>query len=324
MPLPGGFMRLIQEEPMETVHLYVVPEDQMPPEPSYLNTACFFLCCLLLLGIVAFSFSTQTPPRTVSFTTTIAGFRLPSVTKTTRVTIQATGKGHIAATYAQGEITFYNGQPYTQIIPVNTILKGSDGVPIITDSQAVIPPAAQTIPPTYGQTSVSAHSVTSGAIGNIVAGDINEPCCVTSVIAQNPYNFIGGRNARDFTFLSSQDVTNALLSLTPSLQQETQALFSSLIVLNPTCLTTHSSSLAVGEEGKSASLTVTAVCTAISYSEIGAKNLIVAVGKRYGTLSNIRFAIVGIAEKKGDVSLRLYVTALVRPSSQIRVKNTGK
>ena len=53
------------------------------------------------------------------------------------------------------------------------------------------------------------------------------PCCVTSVIAQNPYTFLGGRNAKDFTFFSSQDVTNALLSLTSILQQEAQTLFSS-------------------------------------------------------------------------------------------------
>ncbi|HVB23825.1 MAG TPA: hypothetical protein VNG51_17950 [Ktedonobacteraceae bacterium] len=314
----------MQEEQIETVHIYVVPEDQVPPEPTYLNTACFLLCCFFLLGIIAFSLFSQTPPQTISFNTTIVGFRLPSVTKTMHVTIQATGKGHIDATFAQGEITFYNGQPYTQIIPVNTILKGSDGVAIITDAQAVIPPAAQTIPPTYGQTSVLAHSVTPGTTGNILAGDINMPCCVTSVIAQNPYNFAGGRNSRDFTFLSEKDVAGAVLSLTPPLQQETQALFKSSIVLNPTCSINVRSNRTVGQEGKSALLTVTAVCTAISYSEIAAKNQIVRVGKQFGILTNIRYYIVQIGEKKGVITLRLYVSAVVHPVVHIHLENTGK
>ena len=121
-------MQTMQEEQIETVHIYMVPEDRIPPEPTYLNVACYFLCGFLFLGMIAFSLYSQTPPQTISFHTTLVGFRLPSVTKTMQVTIQATGKGHIDATFAQGEITFYNGQPYTQIIPVNTILKGSDGL----------------------------------------------------------------------------------------------------------------------------------------------------------------------------------------------------
>ncbi len=316
-------MKAMQEEQIETVHIYVVPEDQLPPEPTYLNVACYFLCGFLLLGIIAFSWYSQTPSQTISFHITIAGFRLPSVTKTMQVTIQATGRGRINATFAQGTITFYNGQSYTQIIPVYTILKGSDGVAIITDAQAVIPPAAQTIPPTYGQASVVAHAIESGTIGNIQAGDINEPCCVTSVIAQNPYTFSGGRDARDFTFLSKHDVANAVLSLIPTLQQETQALFRSSIVLNPSCKIDVRTNRTTGEETKSALLTLNSVCTAISYSETAVKNLIVVAGKQYGTLSHIQYYIVRIDEKKG-VMLHLYVSAIVHPVVHFRIQNTGK
>src|SRR5258708_15594322 len=162
MPLKGGAMRVVEEEPKETIHLYVVPEDQLPPKPDYVGIFIATLCSLLFVGIVGLIvFSPKSEP-SVSFTTTISGFHLPSVSKTITLTLHATGYGHVNATSAQGYITFYNGQTYPQIIPVGTILKGADGVSIITDAQAVIPPAAQTTPPTYGHTTVPAHALSTG------------------------------------------------------------------------------------------------------------------------------------------------------------------
>jgi hypothetical protein len=158
----------------------------------------------------------------VSFSLVIQGYALAPVTRTIKVTATAiaTGKQYVPATTATGTITFYNGAIYSQIIPFGTVLKGADGIKVVTDEQAVIPPAVQTTSPTYGQVSVAAHALISGRAGNIQAGDINEACCVTSVIAQNTL-FHGGRDAYTYTYLSGQDVKNTTAPLLPTLQAQT-------------------------------------------------------------------------------------------------------
>ena len=178
-------MRVVDQKPMETLHLYVVPEDQLPPKRDYFAICMSIFCSLFLIGIITLSLFAPSPNYEVSFPLAIQGYALAPVSKTIKVTDIATGKQYVPATTATGSITFYNGEIYTQIIPFGTVLKGSDAIAVVTDEQAVIPPAAQTTPPTYGQVSVLAHALTRGAVGNIRAGNINEACCVTSVIAQN-------------------------------------------------------------------------------------------------------------------------------------------
>ncbi|HLI06170.1 MAG TPA: baseplate J/gp47 family protein [Ktedonobacteraceae bacterium] len=307
------------EEQLETVHLFVVPENELPPKPDYAGTAIAVVCSLVLVGIIGLIlFSPKTQPQ-VSFTTTIAGYYLAPVSKSTTLTVHATGKGHIAATYATGRITFYNGQTYTQIIPVGTVLTGADGVEVITDTLAVIPPAAVTFPPTYGQVSVPAHALVAGVRGNIQSGDINEACCVTSVIVQNPFPFTGGMNARDFTYLTSQDVSYAVSDNVQTLELQTQALFTTKIVLEPACKTIHTVRPAIGSETQTVRLTLKSVCTAISYSRALAKNRIEEAGKQFGQLSNIQFSVVGI-NRKGVPRLTIYVTAVVKPIVRVGIK----
>ena len=154
-------MRVV-DEPMETLHLYVVPENQLPPNGDHLAIFMMIFCSLFLIGIIVLSVLVPAPDHNVEFPLAIEGYSLPPVTKTVKITTIATGKQYVLSTTATGMITFYNGAIYTQIIPINTILKGADGVPVITDAQATIPPAEQTIPPTYGQTSVPAHAVAPG------------------------------------------------------------------------------------------------------------------------------------------------------------------
>jgi hypothetical protein len=317
-------MSIVDEEPQETIHLFVVHEDDLPrtPDyPSFISATAALLCLLAILGISIFS---AAPDHAVAFTLTVQGFQLAPVSKTLKTTVIATGKGHAPATPATGMITFYNGAIYPQIIPMGTKLTGADGVSVLTDEQAVIPPAAQTIPPTYGHTTVTAHSLMAGANGNIQAGDINSACCVTSVIAQNPYAFRGGRNARDFTYLTKQDVTNTTAALLPALQ--TQAL--SLLPppqLNPLCSTTTTSEPAVGKETTSAQLTVVETCTADSYRVSAIAHVITTYSKHFGKgiLTKAQFFVVGITEKKG-VILTLYVVGRWTPFFPRRFPTTGK
>ena len=312
------------EEPMETIHLYVVPEDQLPPKPDFASLIIATLCSFVLVGLVGLSLLSPRAEPTISFQTTIAGYRLPPVSKTISVSVQATGNGHSNATYAQGTITFYNGQPYTQIIPTSTILKGADGVGVITDAQADIPPAAQTIPPTYGQVQVAAHSLNAGTRGNIRAGDINMSCCVTAVIAQNPYSFTGGRNARDFLYLTQQDVTRTLVLLFPHLKERTIAAFTSSIILELTCSMVSSSQPAIGQETTTAVLMITASCTAISYDPAALQQQVRAQEKQFGELSAMHIALVTITQRKGVPILTVYGTAVVKPIVHTGFGNTGK
>jgi hypothetical protein len=318
-------MRVVDEQPRETLHLFVIPEDELPRQPDYPSIFMAIVAVLCVLGIVGISvFSAAPTERTVSFTLSVPGFHLAPASKIFKTTVMATGKGHRAATTATGMITFYNGLPYTQIIPVGTKLTGADGVSVLTDEQAVIPPAAQTTPPTYGHTDVTAHSLMAGESGNIPAGDINMACCVTSVIVQNPYAFRGGKNARDFTYLSAQDIKNTSSSLLPTLQSQTLSLLPTP-QLTPLCSTATASSPSVGKETKTAKVTIVEICKADSYSVTSVARAITTYSTHFGKgmLTRAQFFVVGSTEKKG-VILTLYVVGRWTPFFPRRFPTTGK
>lgn len=302
-------MRVVDHEPMETLHLYVVPEDQLPPKRDYLSIGMVIFCFLFIIGIMALSLLAPSPNRNVSFSVNIQGFALAPISKFIHLNVTATGKQYVPATTAAGRITFFNGAIYPQIIPVNTILKGADGISVITDEQATIPAAEQTVPPTYGQITVPAHALMSGAIGNIHAGDINEACCATSVIAQNA-SFHGGRDAYTHTYLSDKDMKNASASLLPTLQAQTLSILPNPQI-NPTCSTVTTSTPSVGKETISAVLRIKETCKAFSYHISSVKNAISTYSRRFGngTLAHVQFAIVGA---RGAV-INLFVTATWEP-----------
>src|SRR5258708_14861816 len=101
MPLKGGAMQILDEEPKETIHLYLVNEDELPRKPDYPSLFIAAIASLCLLAIIGISvFSAAPAGREVSFTLTISGFRLAPVSKTVKTTVIATGKGHTPATYA--------------------------------------------------------------------------------------------------------------------------------------------------------------------------------------------------------------------------------
>ena len=303
-------MRVMDEQTTETLHLFVVPEDQLPRKPEYLAILLVTLACLCLSVLIGISVFSVAPNHEVSFTISVPSFHLTPISKTVKTTVIATGKGHAPATYAHGMITFYNGLPSSLIIPIGTRLTGGDGISVITDQEAVIPPVVNTIPPTDGHTNVLAHSVLAGEQGNIQAGDINMPCCITSVIAQNPSTFTGGRNARDFTSLSQEDVTKTIAPLLPTLQRATLS-FLPTPQLNPQCVTTTQSSPGVGKEATSAKLTIVETCKADSYSVPSVVHAITTYSKHFGkgTITHMQFFVVGV---KNEVIL-LYVVGRFVP-----------
>lgn len=333
-PLPShieAFLHSLEEdepfeqgEPEDTFHVYMEedritvvrepPEiiDSTPPPPRDTHwSLAAGLWLLLLVALIAVSLLAPQPDTSKAFTVTIQGFALAPVHQSVAVTAQATGKGYIEPTTATGNITFYNGQPYTQIIPTGTILKGQDGIAVITNEAATIPAAAQTIPPTYGQVTVPAHALISGASGNIIAGDINEPCCVTSVIAQNPSAFTGGSNGQHFTYVTKQDVYYTVTPLLSTLEKHVPQLFTSL-ALAPTCVPTVSAVPPAGQKAKKVSVTATVSCTAVSYNQRHVLAAIAEYGSRLGpgTWSNLAYQAVSVSRNN---RITFYVTGIWHP-----------
>lgn len=314
----------LEEEPEETIHVYV-EEDRItfvkeqpetinstPPLPrdtrSLIVAGMFFL---LLVALIVASVLSPQPDTSKTFTITVQGYSLAPVHKSVTVTARATGKGYIAPTTATGTVTFYNGAIYAQIIPVGTILSGQDGVQVVTDEQATIPPAAATIPPTYGKVSVPAHALQPGQSGNIPAGDIDIACCVTSVIVQNPSAFSGGRDGQYFSYVTKQDVYNVASPLLTTLEAQTPQLFTSL-ALSPTCVPTVSATPLIGQRATSISVTATVSCTAVSYNPQSVQNAIHAYSSRFGqgTLTNVSYQVIALGS---NTHISFFVTATWTP-----------
>ena len=185
-------------------------------------------------------------------------------------TTPATGKGHQDAEAAMGTITFYNGLFSSQTVAAGTRLSGSDGVKVITDQVAVIPAALVTTPPIYGQISVPAHAAVVGPQGNIRVRDVNEACCLTSVLAQNTIAFRGGQNERDYSVVARADIDNIVSSLTATLIKEEQAALTSQLsaseaLVTPSCISKVTPDHLPGEEATSVKVTDTERCVAIAY-----------------------------------------------------------
>src|SRR5713226_2682266 len=166
----------------------------------------------------------------------IQGRVLAPLTLSQTTTVPTTGKGHQDATHAAGALTFYNGLSTTQSIAAGTVFTSSTGVQIVTDQTAYIP---QANPPQLGEASVSAHARVSGGAGNIHVGAIDAPVS-TGLFVKNLAPFTGGRNARDFIYVTKADVQSVVSQLTPRLVQSQEAALTSQLsdgeaLIHPLC-----------------------------------------------------------------------------------------
>ncbi len=203
----------------------------------------------------------------------IPGRLLPPLTLTQTTTAPATGKGHQDAEAAMGTITFYNGLFTSQTIAAGTTLTGSDGVQVITNQLAMIPAVLATTPPTYGQVTVSAHALVPGPQGNIPVRDINQACCLPSVLAQNTAAFHGGQHKRDYTVITREDIDHRVASLTTTLILSAHAAFTAQLTTHealatPPCTRTVTADPQAGAEAATVTVTVSEQCTAIAYDAV--------------------------------------------------------
>ena len=257
-------------------------EEYTPPDqkPYWLFIPFTIFCCFvflagsLLLPVLTPSATITLIPveKHVSLTTTIQvqGRMLPALTLSQSITVSATGKRHQNAARAHGTITFYNGLLSRQTIALGTILTGADGIQIITDQLASIPPASNTTPPTFGQAIVKAHAVQPGERGNISPYDINDSCCGASLLVKNTTAFTGGQNARDYSVVTGRDIENAATSLKTTLTKSEQGAFNAQLtegeaLLTPPCKPATTANHRIGEEAKEVTITVSETCEGFAY-----------------------------------------------------------
>ncbi|QBD82249.1 hypothetical protein EPA93_42235 [Ktedonosporobacter rubrisoli] len=251
--------------------------------------------------------------------TSVPGRLLPAVTMSQFQTIRATGVAHQQAQASHGTITFYNAAPAQQVIPAGTLLTGADGVQVVTDESALVPPVSY---PTLGQARVSAHAVTTGSGGNIKAGDIYGPCCRLNISAVNSA-FSGGQNERSYPIVTHQDIERAATMLQTRLQQSMQAALQTQVDVTETLITPLSCHSGIssdhqgGEEAKEAHITVSETCSGIAYTTASVLHLIQQrmqqqaekqLGKGYTSAAMLHTRIAGVS-RVNETLTRLQVGA---------------
>ncbi len=183
-------MQTVDEKP-ETIHLYVVREEE--PTPSLLP---IFLSAVALSILLAFCVLTPYQQPVTRLTIRVPAVLLPLKTFTATVAIIPTGIKTYPATTAHGVLTITNGSVIAQTIPQGFRLGN-----VITDRAVFVPAGSAN---GYGYTTVSAHALLSGKQGNIPAYTINQ-VEGSSVYIRNLVAFRGGRDSYSVKFVTSQD-----------------------------------------------------------------------------------------------------------------------
>src|SRR5260221_7122665 len=125
----------VQDEPTETLHIYVVRE--AAPKPSLLPIFQSVVALSLLVAVCALSPYQQPVTRAVI---RVPAVLLPLKTFTAQVAIIPTGVRVYPATAAHGILTITNGSVISQTLPAGFMFITYRGVSVVTD-QAVFVPA---------------------------------------------------------------------------------------------------------------------------------------------------------------------------------------
>jgi VCBS repeat-containing protein len=338
-PLEGGGL-VFTKTPIEEDDPGTIIVDSQEPETESRPTQrkdppyflYFFLILLLLLlldsadtALLALLTPTATitiMPKAEAITTTatfhigagrsgVQGRVLPALTVTQSLTVPATGRGHQDAKAATGIVTLYNGLSTVQSVAIGTILTGQNGISVVTNEAAIIPPAN---PPSLGETSVTAHALQTGSSGNIQARDINIMLS-TGLFAKNTAPFSGGQNERDFSYVTQGDIQQAMSVLTPHLLQSEQAALSAQLqpgetLAAPTCTTPGAlSNRQSGDEATEVKVTVSETCMAAVYNpqslqKAGIEQLFTKVSKQqYSLAGTIQITVRSVTIQSGSATL---------------------
>src|SRR5947209_17775938 len=143
----------IVDDPMETVHLYVVREEPKQPY-MFLPLFAAFFCIIVIASVVAYS---GLHPSYEHATLTVPAQFLPLQTFKTSQAIVPTGIQTYPATIAQGTLTVTNGSIISQTLPAGFTSVSGSGFSVVTDRAVFVPAGSAD---GYGIATVSAHLLT--------------------------------------------------------------------------------------------------------------------------------------------------------------------
>jgi hypothetical protein len=191
-------MYQVEDEPIETIHLYVVREGDKRPSWLPVIISLIALSILVAIGI------------TVPYTqpVTRSSIRVPAVplgmrSFTASVAIVPTGVKIYPATTAHGLLTITNGSIIAQVIPAGFIVQN-----VATDIAVYVPAGSAN---GYGRATVPAHALMSGQQGNLSPLAINQ-VIGSSVYIRNLSAFSGGQDAYSVKYVTEQDKQSAIIT----------------------------------------------------------------------------------------------------------------
>ncbi len=189
----------VMEDKTETVHIYVVREEERPSLlPIFLS-----VIALLALAVVCTLFPYQQPE--IREAIRVPAVLLPLQTFTTSLQVIPTGIKTYPATTAHGILTLTNGSVVSSELPKGLLFSGN-GIEVVTNSDVFVPAGSAS---GYGYATVSAHALMSGKQGNISAYAINT-VEGTSIYIRNLKDFTGGMDSYSVTVVTAQDTQKAI------------------------------------------------------------------------------------------------------------------
>ena len=188
-------MQTVDEKP-ETIHLYVVREEE--PRPPF-HPIVLSLIALSLVAVVSIAFPYRQPEQEAIIR--VPAVFLPLKVFTTSIHIIPTGVKTYPATTAHGVLTITNGSIISQTLPKGMII-GS----VVLDYAVFVPAGSAN---GYGYATASAHALVSGRVGNIPILGINQ-VEGSSIYIRNVTVFTGGRNSYSLKYETTQDRQIAL------------------------------------------------------------------------------------------------------------------
>ncbi len=188
------------DEPIETVHLYVVREKEKEPF-TFLPLCAAVLCLAFIVGVTVYS---GQHPSYEHETRVIPAHFLPLQTFSTTQQVIPTGVKTYPATTAHGILTITNGSVVSQELPLGVVFISNSGVSVKTDQKVFVPAGSAE---GFGIATVSAHLLTAGI--NMATLDVDQ-VLGTSLYIRNLDPFTGGKPAYSIKAITPQDKQVAL------------------------------------------------------------------------------------------------------------------
>jgi hypothetical protein len=193
-------MQIVDEKP-ETIHLYVVREEE--PKPSLLP---IILSVVALSILVVSSALTPFQQPVTRMTLRVPAILLPLKTFTAQVAVIPTGIKTYPATTAHGVLTITNGSVIDQTIPAGFKLITDRGIEVVTNASVFVPSGSAD---GYGYATTAAHLSIAGM--NLSTLAVNQTLG-TSLYIRNLSPFTGGRPAHSVKYVTAQNKQTALIT----------------------------------------------------------------------------------------------------------------